>query len=644
MKKNLLTLSVLALSLSSNAQIITYVGDKSLVHVTKDALVYSGGGVKVVGTGVVDNSGNIMVVGSANSKFETVDTNGSNKTNGGNFILRIIGSPTQNFRYGQLYIEGLAQNNITGIVDKEYRDEKHGTYQQIALPFYNKSLSSLGTELQRPFEDRRRSQKELLVWNNKKVRFDLLKTSNPSETTATAAQAGGGANTAYFAMGSKDFDASAAKKILKGVPYADINVKETLKGAGDRIDFGTNGSKTNYHGERYNSYLQDAFSASSGLWTGNYGRNIYQFGNPFLTNLDLSQLKTQFPDLQGVRVAPIDVSTIDKGATFSQNFRYISYTGLSQPSGGGTPIPVGDIDNAIIKPMQTFVIKLNTGSDTPLDFSSLRRFAYKAATGSFSKVTSSKRGTSEASSVKQLAVIAQNSKGEEIGRTYYVVYAGGVTGQPKTATTQVTASGNVIGTFEENKNGGIDESLQSTYWLYINEANEKDFKGKDILLALYSEDVKSLKFKIHENAQPLRDGQSVLTSGESFYINIGGNKPVQITNGKEIPVTVSKSVAFSLYYGVPTTLAVVDEKIEKPSETFLAYDATVSAYRLVFDKLWKSAKVQVFDMTGKLILSQDNAKTSTDFVIHLPQETHGAYIVTAVSETGKKFTQKIVKQ
>lgn len=641
MKKNLLTLSVLALSLSSNAQIITYVGDKSSVYVAKDALVYSGGGVKVVGSGVVDNSGNIMVVGDGSSKFETVVTNGTNKTNGGNFILRMTGSSIQDFRYGQLYIKGLDQANITGIVDKEYRDEKHGTYQQIALPFYDKSLSALGTELGRSFEDKRRSQKELLVWDNKTVRFDLLTTSG-SATTATAARPGGRASTAYFAMGSKGFDASVAKKTLKGVPYADSNVTETLKGAGDGIDFGLGGSTRNNHGEPYNTYLQDAFSASSGLWTGNYGKNIYQFGNPFLTNLDLSQLKTLFPDLQGVRVAPIGVTTTGKGATFSQNFRYITYAGLSGPSGGK---PVGDINNAIIRPMQTFVVKLSGGSTTPLDFSLLRRFAYTAATKPFSNVTSSKRGVSVASSVKQLAVIAQNSKGEEIGRTYYVVYAGGVTGQPKTATTQVTASGNaVIGTFEENKNGGIDQSLQSTYWLYINEANEKDFKGKDILLALYSEDVKSLKFKIHENAQPLRDGQSVLTSGESFYINIGDNKPVQITNGKEIPVTVSESAAFSLYYGVPTTLAVVDEKIEKPSETFLAYDTAVSAYRLVFDKLWKSAKVQVFDMTGKLILSQDNAKTSTDFVIHLPQETHGAYIVTAVSETGKKFTQKIVKQ
>lgn len=642
MKKNLLTLSVLALSLSSNAQIITYVGDKSSVYVAKDALVYSGGGVKVVGAGVVDNSGNIMVVGDARSKFETVDTNGRNKTNGGNFVLRMTGSSIQDFRYGQLYIKGLAQNNITGIVDKEYKDEKHGTYQQIALPFYEKSLSELGTELKRPFEDRRRSQKELLVWDNEKVRFDLLNTRGSGATTATAARAGGSASTAYFAMGASGFDPSTQNRTVKGIPYADANVSGILKGA-DKVNFGPGGSTRNYYGEPYNTYLQDAFDASIGEWQGNYGKNIYQFGNPFLTNLDLSQLKTLFPDLQGVRVAPIGVTTTGKGATFSQNFKYISYTGLSAPSGGAS-VPVGDINSAIIKPMQTFVIKLRGGSATQLDFSSLRRFAYTAATGPFSNVTSSKRGVSVASSVKQLAVIAQNSKGEEIGRTYYVVYAGGVTGQPKTATTQVTASGNVIGTFEENKNGGIDKSLQSTYWLYINEANEKDFKGKDILLALYSEDVKSLKFKIHENAQPLGDGQSVLTSGESFYINIGDNKPVQITNGKEIPVTVSESAAFSLYYGVPTTLAVVDEKIEKPSETFLAYDTAVSAYRLVFDKLWKSAKVQVFDMTGKLILSQDNAKTSTDFVIHLPQETHGAYIVTAVSETGKKFTQKIVKQ
>jgi hypothetical protein len=30
--------------------------------------------------------------------------------------------------------------NITGIVDQEYRAVNHGTYQQIALPFYDKTI------------------------------------------------------------------------------------------------------------------------------------------------------------------------------------------------------------------------------------------------------------------------------------------------------------------------------------------------------------------------------------------------------------------------------------------------------------------------------------------------------------------------
>ncbi|ADZ12753.1 hypothetical protein J5295_00590 [Riemerella anatipestifer] len=113
MKRNLFLLGALSLVSSLKAQFITYVGDKASVYVKENALVYSGGGVKVVGTGVVDNSGNIMIVGDANSKFATVTTDGSNKLDGGNFILRMTqstitdGQPTLGLRYGQLYIQGL---------------------------------------------------------------------------------------------------------------------------------------------------------------------------------------------------------------------------------------------------------------------------------------------------------------------------------------------------------------------------------------------------------------------------------------------------------------------------------------------------------------------------------------------------------
>ena len=249
------------------------------------------------------------------------------------------------------------------------------------------------------------------------------------------------------------------------------------------------------------------------------------------------------------------------------------------------------------------------------------------------------------SSVKQLGVIALDADGKELGRTYYVVYAEGVSGQPTKFSSQVTAnSKTIIGTFEESKKGGVDEDLINSYWLYINEANENDFKGKEVPMRIYSSDVKSLAFEILENAEDIADGQERLSSGESFYI-FDGKKHVLIGNNKKI--SVSSDADFGLYYGKPAEL--VSQKntiatIQKPSATILAYDESIAAHKILFDPEWKKATVQVFDLSGRLIFSQANIDaTKGEFVVNLPNAVRGTYVVTAVSETGKKFSQKVIK-
>lgn len=94
-------------------------------------------------------------------------------------------------------------------------------------------------------------------------------------------------------IGTANWDPSSLTKVysIKGVPVSE-SVSETLSNAGNNIDFGTDGTNYNAYFETYNSYLKDAWAvANNATWTtGNLGRNIYQFGNPYLTNLDLSQI------------------------------------------------------------------------------------------------------------------------------------------------------------------------------------------------------------------------------------------------------------------------------------------------------------------------------------------------------------------
>ncbi|MDY3547457.1 T9SS type A sorting domain-containing protein [Riemerella anatipestifer] len=648
MKRNLFLLGALSLVSSLKAQFITYVGDKAGVYVKENALVYSGGGVKVVGTGVIDNSGNIMVVGDANSKFATVATDGSNKLDGGNFILRMTNKTVGSLRYGQLYINGLSQGNITGIVDKQYLDAKHGTYQQIALPFYQKQLSSLSTELGKTFGQTRWSQNEILIFNNATVVSDFIAITDKTPK-----------NTSYFMVGAKGFDPSLSTMAnqvytVKGVPYAN-GITETLTGAAAGVNFGTNGSATNKYRERYNSYWQDAFAITDGItaWTGDFGKNIYQYGNPFLTNLDLGQLVSSIPNIRGVRIEPSGVVSSGQGATYSTGYKFVTFTG---------GIAIGDTP-AIIKPMQTFVIKLKDNTSQTLDFDNLRRFAYtqRALGTNYSVTAQAKKGNlggelttlssnriannstvSSSSTVKQLGLIALDANGIELDRTYYVVYGDAQTGQPSSASTQVAASGNLMGTFEEIPTGGIDESLSSTYWLYINEANEVTYKGKEIPMYTFSDKIHSFKVDIKENAKSIEEGVSKLTSDESFYIKVG-DKFTELKQGSILSVTPSSQATYyGLYYGKPVNEVLSSVEVQKPSSTVVVFDSSSNTHRVLFDQTWAKADVVVYDMSGRVIVSQKDVDASTAFEIKL-SAGQGAYLVTAVSEKGVKFSQKVVK-
>ena len=413
-----------------------------------------------------------------------------------------------------------------------------------------------------------------------------------------------------------------------------------MKGAAEGIDFGPNGTKRNYYGETYASYLQDAWDAPQGPWGGNFGRNIYQFGNPFFTNLDLKYLATDIPTVQGVRVSTSTVATAANGSTLSKESQYITYA---------NGVATGDI-HVMIKPMQTFVIKLTDDSSQTLNFDKLRRFAYTPKSSPDVQGVTSNRN---ASTVKELTVIAQDANGEDLGRTYYVVYSGGVTGQPTQASAQAVSSNfapnlnppvyPTISTYEENVSGGVDTSVSDLYRLRINEANETDFKGKELILEINNPNVASLRFEIKENGQLISNHESSLSNGEKFYINRGSNNNEIIANNGVIPVNSANTVNYKLYYGLPNTTLSNNEVVKKHSSTSVVFDASISDYKVIFDKDWKTAKVQVFDMSGKLVKSSENVKTTNDFVLGLPK-TEGVYIVTVISEKGQRYSSKIVNK
>lgn len=655
----------MALSYSASAQ-ICHVGPTGLFYVGENALVYNGGGVQTKDDGKYDIHGNVMVVGTSSDVFKTINSSG------GNFILRLNtpGSYATS-TYGQLFINGLAQVNITGVVDKEYRTTKHGTYQQVAIPFYNYTISNLsgsastiGT-LGKTFTNIRYSKNEVLTWNNATAVSDNLSVSSLTPK-----------NTTYYMLGSSGLNTStppstmpanypkAAGEVftLRGVPYAN-GISEKLLNAANGVNFGTGGYGKNYYNEYYNSYLQDDWDYpvnTSNPWSvATFGKNIYQYGNPYFTNLDLTHIgyneaalgaitdNNVLTSIQGIRIDPGTVIS-DNTGTYSTGARFLNFT----DSYGSTinPSPVGDI-GFLVKPMQTFVIKLrgnsaeNTGvpgstnGDRTLSFDEMRRFSYSPRTTGSASVTTAKGSTTNGT-VKQLGVIALDAAGNEMARTYYAVYPTAISGHTTQPNVQsVLGSQNIIGTYEEDAmNGGYDMNYINSYWLYINEANETDFFGKAVPLALYNNNIKSLKFEIRENINLIPDGTHKLSTGIGFYYKASNGEIMEISQNQVIPVTSDEC---SLYYG-KTTGTLGTGTTQKPSRTMVVYNGATDSFFVRFDPHWKKADVKVYDMSGKLIISQDNVLTEKDFVLDLAK-INNAYIVTATSENGQRMSSKIIR-
>ena len=101
---------------------------------------------------------------------------------------------------------------------------------------------------------------------------------------------------------------------------------------------------------------------------------------------------------------------------------------------------------------------------------------------------------------------------------------------------------------------------------------------------------------------------------------------------------------YDLYYGEPGTNSTLGtQEIKKPSRTVVVYNPEIKDYIVRFDPNWKNADIQVFDMSGKLIISEKKVSTSKDFVIVLDGAIKNAYVVKIVADNGDVVNTKILK-
>ncbi len=181
--------------------------------------------------------------------------------------------------------------------------------------------------------------------------------------------------------------------------------------------------------------------------------------------------------------------------------------------------------------------------------------------------------------------------------------------------------------------------------LYTHLKNEKGgLLGKNIKVHSYNTNITSLKFEIRENASLVPNGTHQLAQGIGFYYKNTNGQVKQVKQGDIVPLEgyTNNNLAYDFYYGEPLVLGTQDQA-GVTSRTRVVYSPTHQNYIVMFDSNWKKAEVKVYDMSGKLVISEKNVDASSDYVIKLNDNLKAAYTVKVVSEKGEEVITKILK-
>lgn len=675
MIKKLFLLNCGFLSSLGFSQVLTYVGSSALVTIQPQTLVYNGGGLQTASSATINNAGNIMLRGTTNntptdSKL-TIDP-------ASNF--RIVASATNAAtEYGQLYITGISQGNISGKVQKQYRSEyingnttDNTGRQQIGLPFYNFTIPELvsvfGAGNLNVTNTANNSAGRFNVasafwWNNARARFDQIAYSG------TAYDASGNPNPSFInpmtyyilprrtaANTTAFWNPSGETKTFIGTPVSDMtttNVEFNLTG-GYTGGFGVNGNGANFFGERYYSYLDDPFESKTNGWPAKYGLNLYQMANPFLTNLDLKYIaQNEAGNLSdGNSLANLQGLAYYTTGNIAWAIRTgSSYSTTSMVKLAGTVFQAGDVSTAaVIRPLGAFMLKFSDPATQSIKFNGTRRFKYSSRASNVDySVAAARNGSASTEDenepnalvdipadkvVKQVAVVMYDSEGDELDRTYYAVSPSAVTGYSSLATLQGYSQDKKIFTKEEKSDGGLDANYSDK--LYINEANEIDFKSKQIPLYIdYADEPYQLKFEVYERGERVEGG---LSNGNSFYFKNEQGQFVKIVDGGSVAMNGSQQ-NLGLYYEIPAN-GTLDANNAIKSQTVIAKKDSQWVVR--FAKDWKNASVEVYSAAGQLLNSKSQISTGSDYTIPLNYQAKSIFVVKAISDKGEVVIKKIV--
>lgn len=634
MKKTLLTLSLIA-SVFTYAQ-DTYIGSNAVVKVQPNTLFYNGGNVTLdatgtgIANGIVKNDGNIVI-------------NQSYKNNAGSTTVgeHFVNTWTSNSQYGQVIING--NTGTDGKLTMQKKSVNSASIQQlpISIPFKGsvesimnsfpgKTESNFRGNCQLDVQCGQRYWMTLFSWNNNKIVNDAVVTGSalvPGSYYLLNIIPNTGLNTFYDGFAKIDYKGTPAPENvsftgLKTVIHNNPNDFESLT-------YNQWRSKKNKYQETYQSYL------GNGSNDFKFGKNMFRFGNPYTSNLNLAVPST-WMNLSG---ETFDLIKLAQGYTHSWN----STTGSSHNSTGANQyltatytsgIWSGNPEAILIRPLEMFRVKFHRNDLVTLNVN----FDNSHKTFSQTATLTGPSQRSHSAEFNQLEVILVDNDNNLISEPVYLANSSNF----ETGANINFASGNKMLLIEEDVDGNIIANAKSV----VNTFNTSDYVGKPLNLELNNLPVGNsykLRFNLKEN-NIFTENVEQLSNSNKFYIHDKVNDTfTEINANTVIDINVNDETVnqYAFYWNeTPRTLGTVD--VTKTFKTQV-YKYAEDVYKVKFDSSKTLANVEVYNVNGAKASSQNDIQVNNnDYTLKLPAGVSGLFIVKIVYNDGTTNNIKVL--
>lgn len=683
MKKNLLSIGFLALTLGLHAQTLTYVDEGAKFYVSSGALVYSGGDWELNANtaATVENSGNIMIVGEYKK-----GTRASAASEGKEFVN--VWTATND--YGQVQI--LSSKGTTDALMTVQRPAAPTSYFggsfPISFPFKDQ-VNYVMTAFGLPTTSFKgtcgidvncgnRYDMTMYKWNNSKIQGDAVVSGDNFK-----------AGDYYFlnlrpAAGLQSYMTGTIN--YKGTPapvaYASTGIASVIPSMTESAfsDLGYNDWKTkvNPYNERYESYM--GYVNSTNKYT---GKNIYRFGNPYTSNLDLTAvdgvnawLKITNGGTRTLQQATKDELIKD----FYITKRTPDYDVTWNPAKGSTNVNadyysakfdgtnwVGNPEALFIRPLETFNLNFPLLNPTKLgsrivhldvNFTDFHKTFVYPTVGTPTTVTTPKNAvvtaktasvtgrSAQTASAGDAGIIALNRDGFYQAEVFLLkdnlveaapVYLVGTNYSDISA--NAAQSNSKLFLYGMNADGTANLQSQKSF----SEFNSDTYIGKPLavgLKGLTTGESYELRFNLYEG--DIFHNVKDLTNGAFFIKDNKNNTVKQVSPSQSYKFTADSSDMtgrFDFYWketAANGTLAA--DAADYKGATIIYKDADVQKIR--FESVSSKATVQVYNMAGRLVSSADNVSTAQDYTLKtLPT---GVYIIRVVYANDEARTIKAI--